>query len=110
MSFKDKKEKIIAILKSIGIAILSFITIFIIGKLFSLSKDSQDKQKEKIGDSLDDISDKIVDMKDSVAAQNTVINDAKEDIDKNEFIKNKIVNASINERINEAEKAGFKKG
>jgi uncharacterized membrane-anchored protein YhcB (DUF1043 family) len=107
MSFKDK---IIAVLKTIGIAILGFITIFIFEKLFARSEDKQRKQEEEIKDALDTTKEKLEEIKQTITEQDAVIDDIKSHIKENEEIKDEIVHASEKIRIEEAYNAGFKKG
>jgi DNA-binding ferritin-like protein len=102
-------EKVLSWIKTIGIAILSFITLFILGKLFAFSEEKQKKREEEIKDALNDVENKLNDVKDVVKDQNTIINNTKDEIKKHELIKDEISQNSIEERIEDAINAGFKR-
>lgn len=103
------KEKAILMLKTIGITIISFITIFIIGKIFVQTEDKQNKQKDKIKDTLSDITDQLDNSKNTLNEQEDIIDDIKTDVEKNNALKDKIVKDSEKKRIEEAYAAGFQK-
>jgi wobble nucleotide-excising tRNase len=103
------KEKTIAILKTIGISILTFITAFLFGKLFASAEDRQNAQKDKIKDEIDTIKDGLDKANEHVNEQTNIITEIKDNINQHESDKSEVVDSSIKQRVDEAKKAGFTK-
>jgi F0F1-type ATP synthase membrane subunit b/b' len=104
MHFKDK---IISILKVIGIVLLSFLAIFLGSGILNIFKGRNTKDEAK--KSIDNVKDTLNTASDTLKESSQTLEDMKETISEAKEEKEKIANASSQSRQEEAIKAGFKK-